>query len=596
MANRTIRQWRRRPSIVVAALMLCAAFVTGCSQDGSLESDGDLRVPVSFTTRTFYPGDTNVLALRISTSNAPQTRTITDGDEWEQDDEIGIFMINKGGSLTTTADLLVDNIQHKATPGSPASFVPVNTEQTIYYPQSGNVDFVAYYPYGATGVETGEITTAYKYNISVTDQSVPAAIDVLYVKNTDVAKSQSAVNLEFSHVLSKVTLNVKAGEGLTRTNVQNLVGTDIVFGGMPITAELALQDGMLTARTTSTFNPLKAMTATATYDATFSAILIPQPDGGTGRTLVLTVDGQDYTWTIPNTEAFAAGNHYTYPVTVKKKSGIMVGNPSITDWKTNDNKEGEAMPLPIAIVKIPKGAFMMGSPATEPNRQPNETQHKVTLTKDFWMSKYPITFAQYDAFCTATNRTPANDAGWGRNNHPVINVSWDDAVAYCQWLTEITSITCTLPTEAQWEYACRGDYPNKAIETKTLPFGIDDGKKLTGNMANINGAYPYDNDRGEYQLTGGVHLRRTSPVGNYSANNYGLYDMHGNVFDWCSDWYSEYEDGDVTDPTGPATGSERVLRGGSWNRTSQYSRSAYRNQRNPDGASNNFGFRVVFAP
>lgn len=148
----------------------------------------------------------------------------------------------------------------------------------------------------------------------------------------------------------------------------------------------------------------------------------------------------------------------------------------------------------------------------------------------------------------------------------------------------------SLPTEAQWEYACRGGKEN-------LPFGIGDGKKLTGDMANFNGNYPYDYDNGGHQNGMGTYLEKTTPVGSYPyANGYGLYDMHDNVLEWCSDWHSGYSANSVTDPAGPATGFYRVLRGGSWYSHAQYCRSAYRYYGNPDFASRDFGFRVVFVP
>ncbi|GHT71942.1 hypothetical protein AGMMS50239_41260 [Bacteroidia bacterium] len=179
-------------------------------------------------------------------------------------------------------------------------------------------------------------------------------------------------------------------------------------------------------------------------------------------------------------------------------------------------------------------------------------------------------------------------------NHPVIYVTWYGADEYARW------VGGSLPTEAQWEYACRGDYPDKATEVNTLPFGIGTGRKLTGDMANFYAMYPYDLDKsGNYNdaTQNSLNKWRTTAVGAYPyANNYGLYDMHGNVFEWCSDWYGNYDSGSVSDPKGSASGSRRVLRGGFWDDGAQLCRSAYRRRDSPDYASSNIGFRVVFVP
>jgi len=466
-------------------------------------------------------------------------------------------------------------------------------------------------------------STTYIYNILVADQSTAAkqaAADVLYSNNaTNVAKSKAVpVALTFDHVLSKVTLNVTLGDGLT-----SLTGSDITAAkltGMPQTATMALQDGTVTAGTTGDISSLKgAVPSGASYDATFSVILIPQSSGGTNRTIVFTVDGQDYTGTIPDGDAFAPGNHYTYPVTVKK-SGVTMGTVSIGKWGENDNTTPTDPNTAVEFVKIPAGTFWMGSPANEPNRSSDEIQHKVTLTKDFYMSKYPVTNAQYAAFLNAKGiggggsdnniesgqrliSTSSGSYDWGLHweankwvpvvgyeNHPVIYVTWFGAKAYADW------VGGRLPSEAMWEYACRGNYPNKATEQNTLPFGIGDGKRLDGTMANINGRYIYNYDAGGHTDLGsgnGIYLGKTSAVGSYSPNNYGLYDMHGNVWEWCGDWYGGYGTGLATNPEGPDSGNYRVLRGGGWNYDAQYCRSTYRYGSNPGNGDYDYGFRVA---
>jgi sulfatase modifying factor 1 len=230
-------------------------------------------------------------------------------------------------------------------------------------------------------------------------------------------------------------------------------------------------------------------------------------------------------------------------------------------------------PIPIEWVDIPEGTFTMGSPKSESDRYDNETQHKVTLSA-FKMSKNEITFKQYDAFCDATGRKKPKDEGWGRGERPVINVSWNDATAFANWMG------CRLPTEAEWEYACRAG----SVYTFTQ------GTNLSTDQANYNGNYPYNN------FPKGNFIQKTMPVASYPSNSLGLNDMHGNVFEWCSDWYGDYSSSVQTNPTGASSGSYRVLRGGSWYSNAQFCRSAGRFNNEPSDRFNNLGFRLVVAP
>jgi formylglycine-generating enzyme len=226
----------------------------------------------------------------------------------------------------------------------------------------------------------------------------------------------------------------------------------------------------------------------------------------------------------------------------------------------------------IEWVSISAGTFAMGSPASEIERRDNEPQHQVTLSA-FKMSKYEVTFEQYDLFCEATGRSKPSDEGWGRGNRPVINVSWDDATAFAEWMG------CRLPTEAEWEYAARAG--------NTTPFST--GDNLTTAQANYNGNYPYNkNAKGEYR-------EKTMPVGSFAANAYGLYDMHGNAWEWCSDWSGDYSASAETNPQGPLSGSHRVLRGGSWLNDASNCRTAFRNSCIPSYSTDGIGFRLVTA-
>ncbi len=231
------------------------------------------------------------------------------------------------------------------------------------------------------------------------------------------------------------------------------------------------------------------------------------------------------------------------------------------------------------MVVIPAGRFLMGSPVTEPERSDDETpQHEVRIALPFAMGVYAVTFDDYDRHAQATGKGKPDDRGWGRGKRPVIHVSWDDACEYCQWLCEQTGNAYRLPSEAEWEYACRAG--------TTTPFHT--GERISPEQANFNGNSTYNGSaRGEYR-------QKTLPVGSFAANDFGLYDTHGNVWEWCQDtWHENYE-GAPTDGSAWEGGgsSSRVLRGGSWLARPRLCRAAYRYVLAPDDRGGFIGFRV----
>lgn len=226
------------------------------------------------------------------------------------------------------------------------------------------------------------------------------------------------------------------------------------------------------------------------------------------------------------------------------------------------------------FVLIPPGTFMMGSPFNEPERYDDERQHKVMLTKDFYMGTTEVTQGQW-------RKIMGNNPSYFKNcgdNCPVENVSWDDCQEFIRKLNRKEGTNkYRLPTEAEWEYTCRAG--------TTTPFCT--GNCISTNQANYDGNYPMPGcPRGKYRDT-------TTKVGSFGPNHWGLYDMHGNVREWCQDWYGSYPMGYVTDPYGPAVGLERVLRSGSWGNEAKYVRSACRHWRNPDRRYYSYGFRVA---
>jgi formylglycine-generating enzyme required for sulfatase activity len=229
------------------------------------------------------------------------------------------------------------------------------------------------------------------------------------------------------------------------------------------------------------------------------------------------------------------------------------------------------------MIKVSPGEFLMGSPESERDRNADEVQHRVRLTEPFWLGKYPVTQKQWKA---VMGNNPSESRGY---NLPVENVSWEGAMEFCRRLTEMErkagrlpgGLAYSLPTEAQWEYACR------AGTTTATAFG----DSLSSLEANFDGNYPYGGARR------GPNLERTTPVGSYRPNAWGFYDLHGNVWEWCSDWYGDYPSGSVTDPAGPSSGSFRVGRGGSWFLNGKYCRSANRGWYSPGNGSGYLGFR-----
>jgi formylglycine-generating enzyme required for sulfatase activity len=228
------------------------------------------------------------------------------------------------------------------------------------------------------------------------------------------------------------------------------------------------------------------------------------------------------------------------------------------------------------FVWIPPGEFMMGSPTNEVGREINETQHRVKITKGFWMGKYEVTQKQYKAVM-GTNPSEF-DLGGG---YPVDNVSWEDAGAFCVKVKERTGLELRLPTEAEWEYACRAG--------TTTRYYTGDTEADLGRA----GCFDGNAERGFKIWKWDRRRREPRRVGSFVSNAWGLYDMHGNMWEWCADWYGEYPTGIVVDPLGPENGQSRVQRGGSWSFYAQYCRSASRVRYDPSSRSFNDGFRCV---
>jgi formylglycine-generating enzyme required for sulfatase activity len=291
------------------------------------------------------------------------------------------------------------------------------------------------------------------------------------------------------------------------------------------------------------------------------------------------------------------------------------------------------------LVLIPKGTFTMGAPSSEEGSENNERQHEVKLTQDYYLGEFEVTQAQYEKVMgenpsffqrnkvkVAEQHPPAivltpidfpsdlfgeRHPSTGRvvkdvdrSNHPVEQVSWEDAVEFCRRLSALpeekqAGRVYRLPTEAQWEYACRAG-------SKTA-YSFGENSTSLGDYAwfdeNRAGEAPSVDEMvynaillklsGERRSFGERSSRETHPVGQKKPNAWGLYDMHGNVWEWCSDWYGAYPSGSSTDPTGPQSGSFRVYRGGSWHYNAAGCRSAFRGRGYPSYRDDYRGFRVA---
>jgi len=232
----------------------------------------------------------------------------------------------------------------------------------------------------------------------------------------------------------------------------------------------------------------------------------------------------------------------------------------------------------MTFVYINPGTFMMGSPAGEPGRErdSDETLHQVILTHGFYMQTTEVTQGQWRSV-TGSDLFYFKNCG---DDCPVEQVSWNDAQEFIRRLNKKEGGSrYRLPTEAEWEYAARAG--------TTTPFNT--GNCLSTDHANYNGSYPSSGcSKGEDRKT-------TVKTGSFSPNAWGLYDMHGNVSEWCQDWYGDYPSGSITDPDGPTSGSRRVSRGCAWSTSyPRRCRSAYRNDPNPHPSYT--GFRLVMTP
>jgi formylglycine-generating enzyme required for sulfatase activity len=267
-----------------------------------------------------------------------------------------------------------------------------------------------------------------------------------------------------------------------------------------------------------------------------------------------------------------------------RNPALGVRNRTGSSWVSLTGR-GRGTVTPIAnMVWIQPGTFVMGSSDSEVDRSSVEgPQTAVTISRGFWMGKYEVTQGEYLAVMGSNPSEFSTSNGYAQDlSRAVETVSWDDATTYCGQLTQrertagriATNSVYRLPTEAEWEYACR------AKTSTRFSFGDDPG------YTNLTHYAWYSGNSGQM----------THPVGQKLPNPWGFYDMHGNVYEWCQDWFGEYPGGSVTDPQGPATGAHPLIRGGGWIDGTRFCRSAERGYGSLDTKHSFIGFRVVLAP
>jgi len=308
-------------------------------------------------------------------------------------------------------------------------------------------------------------------------------------------------------------------------------------------------------------------------------------------------------------------------------SSIQAEPPSQPAQKSQEITNSIGMKL----VLIPAGEFMMGGQESAENlvkafpeykRNPDYFKdeyppHRVRISKSFYMGKHEVTIGDFKHFVedTGYKTEPEKDGegGWGydphtgqcdgrfahfnwRNtgflqtdDHPVVNITWNDAVAFCQWLSRKEGKTYRLPTEAQWEYACL------AQSSMRYHYGNSPDELVkAANVLDAKGRTTFPHVQ-ELTFHPGTEMKFTIPVGSMKSNQFGLYDMHGNVWEWCADWYGAdyYSNSPVDDPAGPDSGKRRVRRGGGWNSFPLWARASFRNWNKPQSRCVNLGFRVA---
>lgn len=567
------RQLFRRSLHAFAPAALAVLLLGGCSEPVETLDPAE-PTPVNFTA-----------GLR--------TRALHETNQWSKDDLLGIFMVPAGGTVSQ-AHTGGNNRIYKFTDPATGTIAPMD-DKPMYYPGSEKVDFIAYH-FGGGSLNNNNL-------ISLSSMK-RFGWDLLYAKTENADRKSGPVNLAFSRMLGKVRVNIIKG---TEMENNDFLWMDATLSGMPGSGKIDFNTGTLHEMEVTDIE-MESTTAGQGFVATLEANVLPHEAGQfTGRTISFESSRMTKrTWNIPDDNDIPAGKVRIYNLTISAKT-ISCSSCVIKDWTINDNGTGDATKVDnsqiIEKVLIKAGTFRMGSPDSDPNANVNEKpRHWVRLTRDFYMGKYEVTRVQYAKFLNAMGIKPQptginvlgnvegygeqvlfekNKFGWtpkwneetskweATDDIPMINVSWYGAKAFADW------VGGRLPTEAEWEYACRAG-------TETY-FFFGDNYAVIGDYAVYHGNQQNDGP---------------SRVGSKKPNPWGLYDMHGNIDEWCLDGYSDYPTADteaeaVVDPLVP-TGGQATIRSNSFNALPQSCRSAARDKSELSDTFTSYGFRVVF--
>lgn len=573
------------PKVFSAVILL---ILVSCTRASIFSDTPDLRTAVSFLPKI------------------GNEKTRANGNEWGQGDAIGIFMLQKGKELQ--GEYILDEADNRhyitASSGESVTLQPIGEDHLMYYPIDGaSVDFIAYHPYRISSQ-----LNEYNYSVRVDDQSDFSSIDLLYSTGSG-SKHSRVVALNFVHQLSKIRIVVRKGAEMSQFDLSD---AEVIISGMPVSANFALSNSTFNYVGTSGVAEIGDINMQAVVGGiTYEAIVLPQSARMfKDRKIAFSLPKNNgailpyaYDWVIPDGTEYRSGKEYTYNFTLRA-SGVDFGGVTITDW---DDMSMEATAVEMA--SIAGGTFDMGSSdgtglglnsnISEPERNSDEVLHEVKLS-NFQISRYPITNAQYVAFLNAIQMpsngvwegkqlialphqelicTQTSDVGvkyiWRvdplKQDYPVNAVSWYGAEAFAIWYGG------SLPTEAQWEYACRA--------TTQTAYSFGDGKDRLKRYA----WYEENNNMQEGNSIG------IKEIGQKYQNSFTLHDMHGNVYEWCADWYANYATSVQNDPlVGDETSGKKVLRGGAYDSSAAACRSAARHSSAPEEMEPRFGFRIVF--
>jgi formylglycine-generating enzyme required for sulfatase activity len=443
----------------------------------------------------------------------------------------------------------------------------------VYYPESGSVDFIAYYPY------TASVASGYTIAVDVSNQATALPGEALYSNSaTNQAATEDAVMLNFTYSLAKLEITAVGDENSTLA-AADFTAMTASIEGLYTQAKLQLADGTFTGK-----DVLYKTGSTAT-SATFEALVLPTAVTDGELTFAFLVGG--VTCQKKMTATYAAANLYRLNFAIDgsspSQSTAILLNSCIEPRTDNPTQNytasvSQSQPFEFEMVFVEGGTFMMGNPSGGEERE--RPVHQVTLSS-FNIGKYEVTQGQWEAVMGTTieqqvdkvypTYLPPNPLLGKGDNYPMYWITWNEVRDFITRLNELTGKNYRLPTEAEWEYAARGGNQSKGYTYS--------GSNTLGDVA------WYVDNSGDSK----------HPVGEKSPNELGIYDMCGNVTEACSDWYGDYPSTAQINPQGPLTGSSRIQRGGHCSNDISYGfcRVAYRGLNLSTNRGPNDGFRLV---